>query len=97
MDGWRRRDGLFCPAELSLEQTKSVQAAALAAHRSLGIEVYSRVDVLLDEKSQPWVLEANTIPGMTESSLLPKAARAAGIEFAELCVKIINLSIQKQS
>jgi len=87
----------FCPAELSLEQTKSVQAAALAAHRSLGIEVYSRVDVLLDEKSQPWVLEANTIPGMTESSLLPKAARAAGIEFAELCVKIINLSIQKQS
>lgn len=87
----------FCPADLSPAETKSVKAAALAAHRSLGIEVYSRVDVLLDEQGQPWVLEANTIPGMTESSLLPKAARAAGIEFAELCMKIINLSIQKHS
>ncbi len=87
----------FCPADLSPEVTESVQAAALTAHQSLGIEVYSRVDVLLDEDNQPWVLEANTIPGMTESSLLPKAARAAGIEFAELCVKIIDLSIQKQS
>lgn len=87
----------FCPADLLPEVTESVQAAALAAHRALGIEVYSRVDVLLDEDNQPWVLEANTIPGMTESSLLPKAARAAGIEFADLCVKIIELSIQKQS
>lgn len=87
----------FCPADLSPEVTQRVQRAALAAHQALGIEVYSRVDVLLDENEQPWVLEANTIPGMTESSLLPKAARAAGIEFAELCVKIIDLSIQKQS
>lgn len=87
----------FCPAELSPKETKSVQSAALAAHQSLGIEVYSRVDVLLDEKGRPWVLEANTIPGMTESSLLPKAARAAGIGFADLCVKIIDLSISKQS
>lgn len=85
----------FCPADLPDNVTRAVQSAALAAHRSLGIEVYSRVDVLLDDDGNPWVLEANTIPGMTESSLLPKAARATGLEFADLCVKIIELSIQK--
>ncbi|MFT5905677.1 MAG: D-alanine-D-alanine ligase [Cryomorphaceae bacterium] len=83
----------YCPADLSPEVTKMVQDAALAAHQSLGIEVYSRVDVLLDEGGKPFVLEANTIPGMTESSLLPKSAKAAGYEFAELCMKIIELSM----
>lgn len=83
----------YCPAELSAEATKKVQDAALAAHKALGIEVYSRVDVLLDANENPYVLEANTIPGMTESSLLPKAAKAAGYEFAELCMKIIDVSM----
>ena len=83
----------YCPAELSPELTKIVQDAALAAHKSLGIEVYSRVDVLLDEDGNPYVLEANTIPGMTESSLLPKSAKVAGYEFSELCMKIIGLSM----
>ena len=82
-----------CPADLDLETTMAVQAAALAAHRSLGIEIYSRVDVLLDSQNRPYVLEANTIPGMTSSSLLPKAAKAVGIEFPELCARIIELSI----
>lgn len=85
----------YCPAELDKNLTKKVQEAALAAHNSLGIEVYSRVDVLLDEEGNPFVLEANTIPGMTESSLLPKAAQAAGVPFAELCVKIGNLSLNQ--
>jgi D-alanine-D-alanine ligase len=84
----------ICPADLDEETTKAVQAAALAAHRSLGIEVYSRVDVLLDEQGRPFVLEANTIPGMTETSLLPKSAAAAGIPFPELCKLIAELSLK---
>ena len=87
----------FCPADLDLETTMAVQAAALAAHRSLGIEIYSRVDVLLDSQNRPFVLEANTIPGMTETSLLPKAAAAAGISFPELCKTIAELSLQLRS
>jgi len=86
-----------CPANLDLETTMAVQAAALAAHRALGVEIYSRVDVLLDEQNRPYVLEANTIPGMTETSLLPKAAAAIGISFPELCKKIAELSLQLRS
>jgi D-alanine-D-alanine ligase len=61
----------YCPADLDPATTLLVQQVALAAHRALGIEIYSRVDVLLDEQNRPFVLEANTIPGMTETSLLP--------------------------
>jgi D-alanine-D-alanine ligase len=82
----------ICPADLDEETTRAVQQAALAAHRSLGIEIYSRVDVLLDSRMRPYVLEANTIPGMTETSLLPKAAAAAGIPFPELCLAIAGRS-----
>lgn len=85
----------FCPADLPEAVTQAVQAEALKAHRSLGIEVYSRVDVLLRESdSKPFVLEVNTIPGMTQSSLLPKAAAAVGIDYANLCLKIIELSLE---
>jgi D-alanine-D-alanine ligase len=87
----------FCPADLDLETTMAVQAAALAAHRSLGVEVYSRVDVLLDSQNRPFVLEANTIPGMTETSLLPKAAAAIGISFPELCKTIAEISLKLRS
>lgn len=84
----------FCPADLPEEVTRAVQAEALKAHRSLGVEVYSRVDVLLRESdSTPFVLEVNTIPGMTQSSLLPKAAAAVGMDYATLCLKIIKLSL----
>ena len=83
----------ICPADIDGETTKAVQAAALAAHRSLGAEIYSRVDVLLDAQNRPFVLEANTIPGMTETSLLPKSAAAAGIPFPELCKMIAELSL----
>lgn len=82
-----------CPADLDEETTKVVQEAALAAHRALEIEIYSRVDVLLDSNRRPFVLEANTIPGMTETSLLPKSAAAAGIPFPELCRKIAEASL----
>lgn len=83
----------FCPADLDEETTRRVQEVALAGHRSLGIEIYSRVDVLLDAAGNPYVLEANTIPGMTETSLLPKSAAAAGISFADLCVTIAEKSL----
>lgn len=86
-----------CPADLDLETTMAVQAAALAAHRSLGVEIYSRVDVLLDSQNRPFVLEANTIPGMTETSLLPKAAAAVGISFPDLCKTIAELSLELRS
>jgi len=83
----------ICPADLDLETTIAVQAAAVAAHKALGLEVYSRVDVMLDESNRPFVLEANTIPGMTETSLLPKSAAAGGLAFPELCKKIAELSL----
>jgi D-alanine-D-alanine ligase len=84
----------YCPADLDAETTRRVQEAAVAAHKSLGVEVYSRVDVLLDSDNNPFVLEANTIPGMTETSLLPKAAAAKGIAFGELCLRIADISLK---
>ncbi|MBB5352333.1 D-alanine-D-alanine ligase [Haloferula luteola] len=83
----------FCPAALDEATTLRVQAAALAAHRALGVEIYSRVDVLLDGDGEPFVLEANTIPGMTETSLLPKSAAAAGLDFGTLCLRIGERSL----
>lgn len=84
----------ICPADLDAETTRVVQQAALAAHRALGIEIYSRVDVLLDAAMRPFVLEANTIPGMTATSLLPKAAAATGIAFPQLCLEIARRSLE---
>ncbi|MDQ2658973.1 MAG: D-alanine--D-alanine ligase, partial [Verrucomicrobiota bacterium] len=74
-----------CPAEISEEQARAIQELALQAHRSLGLKVYSRVDIMLPENGAPTVLEINTIPGMTEASLLPEAAAAAGISYPALC------------
>lgn len=87
----------FCPAPLDAEMTKRVQATALAAHRSLGLEIYSRVDILMKPDGSLFVLEANTIPGMTETSLLPKAAAVEGLNFAQLCEEIVRLSLQRFS
>ena len=84
----------FCPAPLDEATTRRVQETALAAHRALGLEVYSRVDILLRADGELFVLEANTIPGMTETSLLPKAAAAVGIDFLALCEEIARLSLQ---
>ncbi len=83
----------FCPAPLSEAETRLVQETAVAAHRALDLQVYSRVDVLLTAEGEPWVLEVNTIPGMTPSSLLPEAAAAAGISYPELCARIVALSL----
>jgi D-alanine-D-alanine ligase len=86
----------FCPAPLSDEVTRRVQEVALAAKDALDLEVYSRVDVLLTADDEPFVLEINTIPGMTQVSLLPEAAAAAGISYAELCARVIELSLTRR-
>lgn len=87
----------FCPADFPEAKTLEIQAAALAAHRALGCEVYSRVDVMVPAEGSVQVLEVNTIPGMTAVSLLPDAARAAGMSFNELCDRILKLSLELRS
>lgn len=84
------------PAPLSDGERQAVQGAALAAVSALGLRVYSRVDVLLGPEG-PTVLEINTIPGMTETSLLPKAAASAGLDFTRLCCRIAELSLMARS
>jgi D-alanine-D-alanine ligase len=97
---WTNRGGAAeheCPAALDPAVTSLVQETALAAHRALDLEVYSRVDVILDRQGRPYVLEVNTIPGMTETSLLPEAAAAAGLSMPKLCEKIVELSLEKRT
>lgn len=86
-----------CPAKIDPEKTEEVQQLALRAFRALGLEVYARVDVLLPDDGVPTVLEANTIPGMTEASLLPEAAAVAGITYPQLCARIIELSAKRSA
>ena len=81
-----------CPAKIDPNKTKQIQKQALHAFRALGLVVYGRVDVLLPDSGDPFVLEVNTIPGMTEASLLPEAAAAAGINYVDLCARIMALS-----
>lgn len=78
-----------CPAPLDEATTKHVQDLALATYHVLGLSGVARVDVMLDEKGQGYALEANTIPGMTPTSLVPKAAAAVGIAFPDLCERIL--------
>ncbi|MFN2477255.1 MAG: D-alanine--D-alanine ligase [Chthoniobacterales bacterium] len=82
-----------CPANIAEEKTREIQDLALRAHRSLGLQVYSRVDVLLQDDGTASVIEVNTIPGMTSTSLLPEAAAAVGISYPQLCARIIELSL----
>jgi D-alanine-D-alanine ligase len=83
------------PADLPPEKTREAQELALSVHRALKLEDYSRVDMLLDEQGQLWCLEANTLPGLTPTSLLPKSAAACGIDFGALCERICRLAIQR--
>ena len=82
-----------CTAKIGDQQAAEAQATALKVFQVLGCRAMTRVDILLDRKTgELFVLEANSIPGLTGKSLLPKAAKAKGIEFPELCVKIMELS-----
>lgn len=80
----------ICPSGLPDTQEKSVAAQALRAFQLLGCSGWGRVDVMLDRAGQPYFLEVNTIPGMTDHSLVPMAARARGIDFDSLCVRILE-------
>ncbi len=86
------RTEYFCPAELPRSLTEEVQELARRAHAALGCSGYSRVDFRLDNDGQPFCLEVNTLPGMTATSLVPKAAAADGMSYQELCEQIIRLS-----
>lgn len=82
------------PARLTPEQEAIVKQEAWKAFHSLGENmVYGRTDIILDDQDNAWVLEVNTIPGMTETSLLPKSAEAVGISYTDLCIKIIEQSL----
>jgi D-alanine--D-alanine ligase len=83
--------------DLPLEVAEDVSAIALAAHESLGCKGVTRVDLRLEEAGDPYVLEVNTIPGMTETSLIPDAARAAGIPFPRLCEMIVEMALRDRT
>lgn len=85
----------YVPADLLPAVYREVQLIALQAHQALGCRDFSRVDLRLDPDNRPWVLEVNTIPGFTPTSLLPKAAQAVGIEFGDLCEQILALARQR--
>jgi D-alanine-D-alanine ligase len=87
----------LCPAPFPPGTTRRIQDAAAGAFRAIGGRDYGRVDVMVDEAGNPWVLEVNTLPGMTETSLLPKAAAAAGIDFPSLCQTMVDLALHRKT
>lgn len=84
-----------CPAELSEETTLMLQNEAEKVFKALDLEAYARIDFLLDSDGTPYCLEANTLPGMTPTSLLPQEAKVIGYDFPDLCEKIIEVSLKK--
>ena len=84
-----------CPAELPEEVTKQMQYYAERVAEVLGLDTYSRTDFLLNDKNEIFCLEANTLPGMTPTSLLPQEANAVGINFNQLCEKLIEISLKR--
>ena len=86
----------FCPADFDAATTNKIQAAALGAFRAIGGRDFARVDVMVRADGSPVVLEVNTLPGMTETSLLPKAAAAAGLSYEELCQSMIDLALKRK-
>jgi D-alanine-D-alanine ligase len=90
------RTEYFCPAELPRSIEEELQELARRAHNALGCRGYSRVDFRLDPDNAPYCLEVNTLPGMTATSLVPKAAAAAGIDYPALCERIIALALEPE-
>jgi D-alanine-D-alanine ligase len=90
------RTEYFCPADFDSATTKKIQAAALGAFRAIGGRDYARVDVMVCTDGSPIVLEVNTLPGMTETSLMPKAAAAAGLDYAQLCQRMVDLALKRK-
>jgi D-alanine-D-alanine ligase len=85
----------YCPAAFDAATTSRVQQAGLDAFKAIGARDYGRVDVIVRPSGEPVVLEVNTLPGMTDSSLFPKAAGVAGINFPQLCQKMVELAMRR--
>jgi len=90
------RTEYLCPAPFSAEVTRRIQQAGFGAFISVGGRDYGRVDVMVARDRDPFVLEVNTLPGMTGTSLLPKAAAAAGISYEQLCLRMVELALQRR-
>lgn len=87
----------LCPTGLAPEVNAAVQQLALAAYKALGCRTWGRADVMLDQKTgKPYLLEMNTSPGMTSHSLVPMAAKAAGIEYADLVLWLLSQTLQQK-
>jgi len=82
------------PVSITADSRERIQSLSLKAHRVLGCRHFSRVDLLLEEDSNPCILEVNTIPGFTSTSLVPKAALYQGITFTQLCIKLLTLALK---
>lgn len=85
----------ICPADIDEKTDELLRSSATAAYNALHLESYARIDFLLDENGEAYCLEANTLPGMTPTSLLPQEAAVDGLDYANLCEKIIEISLKK--
>jgi D-alanine-D-alanine ligase len=85
----------ICPAPLTDKETAALESAALRGFEALRLRGYCRFDFILDESGTPWCLEANTLPGMTPTSLLPQAAAAVGIGYDELCERMVMMALKR--
>ncbi len=86
----------LCPCDLDADKTAEIQQLALEAYRQLGCHGWARADLMCDADGRFWLLEINTVPGMTSHSLVPMSARAAGISFDELALKILASSLNRE-
>jgi D-alanine-D-alanine ligase len=84
-----------CPSGLPASWEREIQQIALQAYAALGAGGWGRVDFMTDRDGRPWLIEANTVPGMTDHSLVPMAAKAVGIDFQELVLRILDTSLDK--
>ena len=84
-----------CPAALSAEKTREIQEMAVTAAGLLGLDEYCRLDFMMDASGTVYCLEANTLPGMTPTSLIPQEAAALGIDYPQLCEKLLRISMKK--
>ena len=83
-----------CPADIPQDVTKKIQETCVKAYHALRLTSYGRIDLMMDKDQNIYCLEANTLPGMTPTSLLPQEAAAKGIDFPSLCEKLIDVSVR---
>lgn len=83
----------LCPCLLPAEQEQQLQALALQAFQGVGAKGWGRLDIFMDQQQRPWLIEINTVPGMTDHSLVPMAAKAAGLDFNELVYQILQTAV----